>query len=383
MIKELGYYSCSGIVFETKLQAMLYANRKTLPIQWHFNDEKFNSYNWSIEPELTLDQLYDLRARQIREEYDYVILSYSGGSDSHNILESFLRQGLFIDEIITNWALDVSSKFIVNDVKVKDAWNNNAEFHLNTKNRLDYIKNKSPNTRITLLDTSKTILDSLLNNSNGDWVNTKNDVFNATGAFHWNPLYFSELRKRFDKLKRIAYVIGIDKPRLIIKENNLYLYFLDKPTGLVPIQENIMEYSNISTLFFYWSPNSCDLLCKQAHTVFKYIKSFKKSDIKKIWQSLDPVFTRKVQEVLLRSIIYTTWDNNWFQVNKTLQDWNCEWDYWFTKGMSDSREYAIWLDGIKSLKPKISNFIRYNNDGSIQGTNPYLSKFYYIGSMEN
>jgi hypothetical protein len=124
-------------------------------------------------------------------------------------------------------------------------------------------------------------------------------------------------------------------------------------------------------------------LCKQAHTVFKYIKSFKNSDIKKIWQSLDPVFTRKVQEVLLRSIIYTTWDNNWFQVNKTLQDWNCEWDYWFTKGMSDTKEYAIWLDGIKSLKPKISNFIVYNIDGSVRGTRGYFSKRYFIGSMEN
>lgn len=382
MNRELGYYSCNGIVFETKLQAMLYANPKNLTIQWHFNDEKFNSYDWSIEPQLNLDYLYDLRARQIREEYDYVILSYSGGSDSHNILESFLRQGLFIDEIVTNWALDITSNYIVTDEKVKDAWNNNAEFYLHTKNQLDYIKNKSPNTRITLLDTSKSILDSLLNNLNVDWTDNKNDVFSATGAFQWNPLYFSELRKRLDKLNRVAYVIGIDKPRLIIKENKLYLYFLDKPTGIVPIQENIIEYTNITTVFFYWSPNSCDLLCKQAHTVLKYIKA-SNDTIKKIWKSMDPIFIRKVQEILLRNILYTTWDNNWFQVNKTLQDWNCEWDYWFTKGMTDSKEYAIWLDGIKVLKPRVSNFIRYNNDGSINGTNPYLSKFYHVGSIGN
>jgi hypothetical protein len=382
MNRELGYYSCNGIVFETKLQAMLYANPKNLTIQWHFNDEKFNSYDWSIEPQINLDYLYDLRASQIREEYDYVILSYSGGSDSHNILESFLRQGLFIDEIVTNWALDITSNYIITDEKVKDAWNNNAEFYLHTKNQLDYIKNKSPNTRITLLDTSKSILDSLLNNLNVDWIDNKNDVFSATGAFQWNPLYFSELRKRLDKLNRVAYVIGIDKPRLIIKENKLYLYFLDKPTGIVPIQENIVEYTNITTVFFYWSPNSCDLLCKQAHTVLKYIKA-SNNVIKKVWESLDPIFVRKVQEILLRNILYTTWDNNWFQVNKTLQDWNCEWDYWFTKGMTDSKEYAIWLDGIKVLKPRVSNFIRYNNDGSINGTNPYLSKFYYVGSIGN
>ena len=105
--------------------------------------------------------------------------------------------------------------------------------------------------------------------------------------------------------------------------------------------------------------------------------------MKEIWKSTDVFVIRKTQEVLLRNIVYTTWDSNWFQTNKTLQDWNCEWDYWFTKGMSDSKEYAIWLDGLRNLKPKISNFIEYNRDGSIKGTRYYLSKLYYIGSMEN
>jgi hypothetical protein len=381
MYPKLGYYTCNGILFQTKLKAMLYANPQNLPIQWHFNNEIFDYYDWSTEPELSLDQLYDIRARQIREEYDYVILSYSGGSDSHNILKSFLRQGLFIDEIITNWALDVSSNFIVLDERVKDAWNNNAEFGLNTKSQLDYIKNKSPNTRITVLDTSNSILDALINNSNGDWVNAKNDVFNATGAFHWNPLYFLDLRKRLDKLNRIGYIIGIDKPKLLINENNLYLYFIDKPTGLVALQDSINDYSNITPILFYWSPETCDLLCKQSHTVFKYIKT--NSILKEIWKSTDSGVVRKTQETLLRNVIYTTWNNNWFQVDKTVQDWNCEWDYWFTKGMSDSKEYAIWLDGLKNLKPKISNFIVYNEDGSIKGTKPFVSNVYYIGSMEN
>jgi hypothetical protein len=381
MYPKLGYYTCNGILFQTKLKAMLYANPQNLPIQWHFNNEIFDYYDWSTEPELSLDQLYDIRARQIREEYDYVILSYSGGPDSHNILKSFLRQGLFIDEIITNWALDVSSNFIVLDERVKDAWNNNAEFGLNTKSQLDYIKNKSPNTRITVLDTSNSILDALINNSNGDWVNAKNDVFNATGAFHWNPLYFLDLRKRLDKLNRIGYIIGIDKPKLLINENNLYLYFIDKPTGLVALQDSINDYSNITPILFYWSPETCDLLCKQSHTVFKYIKT--NSILKEIWKSTDSGVMRKTQETLLRNVIYTTWNNNWFQVDKTVQDWNCEWDYWFTKGMSDSKEYAIWLDGLKNLKPKISNFIVYNEDGSIKGTKPFVSNVYYIGSMEN
>jgi hypothetical protein len=380
MFKELGYYTCNGIVFETKLQAMLYANPKNLPIHWHFNTQKFDSYDWSIEPTLSLDALYDQRARQIREQYDYVILSYSGGSDSHNILESFIRQGLIIDEIVTTWALDASSKFIIHDTNFKESWNNNAEFHLHTKQRLEYIKNNCPKTKITVLDSSKNIIDSLLNNSDANWINGKNDVFNVTGAFQFNILYFSEVRKRLDKLISIAYVMGVDKPKIKIKNNKAYMYFVDKVSSITPIRESIVDYTNITPVLFYWSPDSCDLLCKQAHTVYKYIKS--NPNVKGIWESNDITTTRIIQESILKNIIYSTWNNNWFQVKKAINEWYCELDYWFTEGWAGTKEHSIWLDGLKNLIPKISNFISYKNDGSIIGTKSCLSKFYYIGTIQ-
>jgi hypothetical protein len=379
MFKELGYYTCEGNIFETKLQAMLYANPKKLPIQWHFNNEKFNSYDWSVEPTLSLDALYNQRARQIREQYDYVILSYSGGSDSNNILESFIRQGLIIDEIITTWALDASSKYLVYDENVKESWNNNAEFHLHTKHRLEYIKNNCPKTKITVLDSSKNIIDALLNNSDANWINGKNDVFNVTGAFQYNLLYFSEIRKRFDKLGRVAYVIGVDKPRIIVKDETVYMYFTDKGSSITPIKESIVEYSNITPVLFYWSPDCCDLLCKQAHTIYKYLKT--NSSAKKIWQSKDIKIIRATQEGIMRDVIYSTWNNSWFQVKKAPSDWYCELDYWFTKGWSGTKEHSIWLDGLKNLIPKISNFLQYNTDGTIYGTRFCLSKLHYIGSF--
>lgn len=381
MFRELGYYSCNGVIFETKLQAMLYANPRELDIKWHFNEDVFDKYDWSIEPEVSLDQLYDARARQIREMYDYVILSYSGGSDSHNILESFLRQGLFIDEIITNWALDVSSKFIVEDRNETNTWNNNAEFYLHTREKLEYIKRVSPNTKISVLDTSKSIIDALLNGNDAKWIETKNDVFNVTGAFQYNPLYFAEVRKRFDKLGKVAYVIGVEKPKVMVLNNEVYLYFIDKASSIVPLKESVQQYSNITPVLYYWSPYSCDMLAKQAHTVMKYIKT--DSNYKRIWESTDPVVMRRVQEKLLRNMIYTTWNNEWFQVDKTTNDWDSELDYWFTRGWKNTREYSIWLDGLNNLKTVVSRFIVTGADGCIRGTKPYFSKFYKIGSLNN
>jgi hypothetical protein len=379
MQKDLGYYSCNGIDFDTKLKAMMYANETNLPIGWHFNDEVYNTYNWSVEPGASLDTLYDLRARQLREKYDYIILNYSGGADSNNILESFLRQGLFVDEIITNWALDATDKYLVHSKEEKSPWNTNAEFELHTKHRLEYIKNKSPNTKITVIDSSKMILDGLITAGDGSWVQEKNDVFNVTGALQYNPVYFNDIRKRFDTKTSIAYVIGIDKPKLILQNNSLYLYFIDKITGIVPAQDHLKQYNNTTIEFFYWSPETCDLICKQAHTVLKYLKAFPQHQ--SVWATTDIHALRRTQEQLLRTIVYTTWNPEWFQVNKTINDWDCEFDMWFTRGLSGTKEHSIWLDGLKFITPKISNFIKYNSSGEIYGTKPYFSKYHYIGNI--
>ena len=105
MNKKLGYYSCNGIEFESKIRAAVYAEAIKQPIKWHFNESHFSQFPWHIEPEQSLTELYNLRSRQIREEYDYVVICYSGGADSNNIVESFIRQGLHIDEIVSNWPL--------------------------------------------------------------------------------------------------------------------------------------------------------------------------------------------------------------------------------------------------------------------------------------
>jgi hypothetical protein len=381
MDKKLGYYSCNGIEFATKLDALLYAQKKNLPIQWHFNDETFNSYDWSVEPELSLDTLYDMRAKQLREKYDYIILSFSGGSDSNNMVQSFLRQGLLIDEIITSWSLDVTEKYLDLSGKETSPWNNNAEFELHTRSRLEYIKNKSPQTKITLIDSSKMLLDGLLNSGDAGWIQNKNDVFNVTGAYQWNPIYFNDIRKRFDKQQKVAYIMGVDKPKLMVINGGLYLYFIDKVANIVSPQEHLKEYNNTEIEYFYWSPENCDLICKQAHIVFKILQC--NPHYLKLWKNKDRDSIRRGQEQLLRNMIYTTWNSDWFQVKKPLDDWDSELDKWFTQGMAGSKEHFIWREGLKFIVPKISNFLERNSDNSIRGTKPYFSKFHHIGNFSN
>ncbi len=89
---RFGYYKIGNDVVFSKIEALELADRKNLPISWHYNDDIFDSVDWKTEPKFTLSEIYKSRAQQIRKSYDYIVLFYSGGADSHNMLESFLHQ---------------------------------------------------------------------------------------------------------------------------------------------------------------------------------------------------------------------------------------------------------------------------------------------------
>ena len=78
-------------------------------VSFYFHDDYFSQFDWTKEPQQSLKELYKQRAIQLRDKYDYLILSYSGGSDSHQALETFLNNNIFIDEIfISTWEPNIA-----------------------------------------------------------------------------------------------------------------------------------------------------------------------------------------------------------------------------------------------------------------------------------
>jgi hypothetical protein len=73
-------------------------NNKTI---LHINSV-FENIDWTKEPTKSLKQLYKERAEQIRDMYDYLILYFSGGSDSITALNAFLDNDIPLDEVVIN-----------------------------------------------------------------------------------------------------------------------------------------------------------------------------------------------------------------------------------------------------------------------------------------
>jgi hypothetical protein len=356
--KKLGYYTVNNLEFDSKIQACLYASQNNQEVNWHFNEETFERYPWHIEPSLSLDELYDKRTRQLREEYDYIIISYSGGADSHNIVESFLRQNLHIDELIINTMEKGSSKFTILDPAIKNPENAASEHYLQTLPRLQEIKNRSPKTKITILDLTDYLFDSWLAVGDASWIMDKREGLNPLNVTRFNYIHFNDVRKQFDKDKKIALILGVEKPRTFIHTNNkFYIRFTDRATNIITIAEHIKEYPNAVVEYFYWSPDSCDILCKQAHVIKKWLETFSQNQSLWFHKNMTTETFRLVHERVLRSLIYTTWNNSWFQSDKATKDWYSEFDSWFIEGLKGTKQHNIWLEGINYVRNHATNFV--------------------------
>jgi len=359
--KSLGFYTSGNLEFDSKISACIYATQNNLDVSWEFHKDVFDNYPWSIEPTKTLDELYDKRARELREKYDYIMVSYSGGADSHNLVMAFLRQNLFIDEIVVNHLQKGMENYkppLPGDFSAENALQ--TEFLFQTMPRLKEIEKMSPKTKISIFDLTDYLFDFLNTANDGSWILNKREKLNPINITRFNYLYFSEVRKQFDKDKKIAVVMGVEKPRLIIdpKTNDLWMRFTDAAANIVSVvADHMKDYPNASIEYFYWHPDSAEMLCKQCHVVKRWLLTYPEKINYWTLGQINKDIYRLMHERVYRTLLYTTWDQNWFQADKAVLDWYTEFDDWFINGYENTKLHAIWLDGLNYVTKEASNFI--------------------------
>lgn len=380
--KKLGYYVCDNLEFESKIQACFHSIKVQKPIEWIFNDIEFSLYDWTKEPDQSLDDLYNKRVIQLREKYDYLILSYSGGADSHNILMSFIRQGIHLDEILINTMEKGWQPYTILDPRIKTSTNSGAEHYLQTIPRLKEIEKYVPKTKITICDLTDHVYDSLLSIGDESWVLHKREALNPIGITRFNYIYFSEIRKKFDREKRIGLILGVEKPKSLIEDNKFYIRFNDRSANMITIIDHIKEYDNSTVEYFYWSPDCVPLLIKQGHVIRRWLRN--NINYRQYWDSriADYSTNRLYHERLLRKVMYpSTWNDSWYQAHKAVKDWYSEFDEWFIADKS-SKANIIWRNGLKFVTDKLNPFVRFDSlTNQPDGLQPYVKK-YYIGDVE-
>lgn len=347
-----GHWEVADQKFINKYQALLYATKTNNSVQFRFFDDVWQNFDRSLIGKFSLDQLYKERAQQLRDSYDYLILYFSGGADSYNVLRSFLDNGIHLDEICVKWASDVIDRGIyVPNTEEKTAVNYLSEWDYAIKPVLEEVAQKHPNIKIEIVDWFKD-RKSIGTEDTFGLVNHWHDV-EVTSLAVWSP---NEV-KLTEQGKKVASIYGVDKPKTYFEDNKNYMWFCDSATTMgTPYPGNIY-----GTEYFYWTPKFPILAFEMASAAIKVFKREKElSELaftKDVKNSLEMFyFKQKEQQKFLRHVLYTNWTDR-FQAEKPLRLNRSDkhfwlWQYPELKEFKDRYEYMA-AEHLSQLRPNL------------------------------
>lgn len=304
---KIGCYIYNNKVFLKKKD--LFKEIRGNPNQFHsvrfwFNDLIYSKYNWKVEPEESLDELYRRRAQDLRDKYDYLILMFSGGSDSNQVLRSFIDNGIHLDEVRTS-TLSTLEDQVERDPN-PDGYHIGRiqEFREAALPRLRKLAISHPQIKIKVLDVTDFITQNCQSDNffqdNNEAFSLYTDYWGIKGNYE-----ILEANKTADIIGgRVGVIYGNDKPFLFKSGNKLYTSFNDVSLNFALTDDH---HGLVDRLSFFWSENP-DIVCKQAHT-FK--KALTENNALRTIFNLNRFHTE--MPVLERLIYPSTYEPQYFQ----------------------------------------------------------------------
>lgn len=263
---HLGHYNVNGKFFTEKIDAILYANTTLADITWEFHDNIYNNINWTVEPEPSMDDFYKMRAQQIRDQYDYVIVLCSGGGDSTNVIYSFLNNNILIDEIIASAPITGLDKW-KHQTKDNAADNTISETLYAQLPLINTIKQEFPHIKVTIND----YFEAMTEFKTDDWLFRAGEWIHPTSGARYNLEKLTHIRALADQGKKIGIVYGIDKPTLVLEaDSTISMLMSDRA---VSVQRPAFDtfYPNVDNVLFYYSPDMPLMQVKQCHMLARWL----------------------------------------------------------------------------------------------------------------
>lgn len=383
MPNTLGYYKVNQHIFFNKIDAILEADKLKSNIQWIFNDHIFDNLNWLIEPDLSLDALYKMRAQQIRDQYDYVIVMISGGADSTNVLRSFLDNNIKIDEIVAAGPWSGLSRWVLNPYDTT-SFNTVSETIYALDPLIKRISNTWPNIKITKND----YFEDIRNFKSEDWIRHSGSWIHPSTVKH-SLDKFPHIKNLAESGKKIAKVYGIDKPVLVRGVNgNLYNVILDGVIQVAARQSTVENHTNIEPILFYITPDLPELMIKQCHVLARWLFSGSSQQSKYARntmadQSFDEKWLNDKNRASLhhRAIIpalYPSMSNEkiWQCQKSTDGLYNIDFDKWIHTLHGSERFAQMILSDGKNLINSIPKKFLHENRNSFK----YFKKHWHFGN---
>lgn len=383
---KFGFYQSGNFKTYSKLEAIEVETKTGHSVRWNFNDQEFSQYNWTVEPTESIGELYRQRAQQLRDNYDYIILVYSSGADSDNILTTFINNDIKLDEIL----------MLTNDAGTKDKNHKfNKEIYQVAVVRAKEAEVKQPDLKSRIVDIVPLTLEYFSTVKPGlDYVYTTNGYLSPSHVGK-NKIrdHVPEWQRMIDAGKKVVFVWGTDKP--IVRGINGSYYFMcrDMVGNAVSAAQQIENVPGIFDEFFYWSPDCVPMLIKQGHIIKNYLKSVTENNL---FVTTSPAEVPKFRRYLragkfenkkvysmtndgLHTLIYPNWRDNIYTYKSGIEVLSVrdEWLY----DMSDAFELKhLVKTGFRGVRQHIPTHWTFNTKNLFIGIKPCYSMMHYLGT---
>ena len=248
------HYICNNKKFVSKLE-LLREHKEFKQSMQFCVPEAYDNYDFTTPPKETLENLCKQKALDLRANNDKIVIWYSGGCDSHYVLDTFLKNNIKVDEIHM-----VKSGF------------SNADYEIE-KYAIPFVKN---------LGIKTVVHEPTLDYYEKRYVENKKQLGSANEYWHHFRLNNDFENLQHHDTEGVAHVFGKEKPTLCFVDGKWYVYLLDVDVTPQPYQINFFSDDPI-------------LHSKQCHMLIEEIQLMKnQSDYNKVtWYHEDQNFWNK------------------------------------------------------------------------------------------
>jgi hypothetical protein len=360
-----GYWKVFNRCFFDKAECLRFASRiRNYNVTYHFYDEVYNTIDWTKSPEQSLDSMYVDRARKIRDKYKYIALLFSGGCDSTNMLKTFLKNGIKIDEVISFSPIEASDKllhtFNRNDTSCQNLI---FEYYEAIVPTLDYLKIHHPEIKITVIDYTRPALSFIESG-----LLEKVYLSGVTGTAHATGFYLSY--KHVSKHDNSALIIAIDKPRIMYDKatKKFKSYFLDFNTILGHFPKETFNGDQPATEYFYFDPEMPYIPVKQCKQLLPDLINLLDTNHpyhSQVFIDKGPIYIVDMHHSYIKQLLYPGWNTAIFQTDKPNSHFFFEVNNWMLKtGLTDKKIKDFAVGQGKELSHGIdSKFVTYDDNG--------------------
>jgi hypothetical protein len=376
-------------LFASKLDAVKYASQTGQSVYFYYHDHIWNSFDKTLLGKIPLITLYKERAQQLRDKYDHLVLHYSGGADSHNILHTFLTNNIKLDEICVKWPKPLrDGKFYTPNNKDISAKNAVSEWDFAIKPTLDWLASNRPDIKITIIDYASDLTENL---TSVEHIESKILSMNinrggfATLTMWINPVTENIISQK--KMSNIGHIFGIDKPILTLKDNIICVQFMDVVFDMLLMPE---AHSEGRVEGFYWTPDFPILALEQAYQTALVIKQNKEFlsliETSSTLTAADILKRFEDQGNLQKKILYKdSWDLNTFQVDKPNVA-RSDWYFWLFENQELASLRNNWVQASNNLLQGVDQQLLLTtsvNQLSIPFIKPVRTKPFPILSLDS